>query len=440
MRSKSKSHTLKSIFLMTSVLGMSFVLSGCDSKTWCQIKAAVGIVNQEQCTAAVIKANAGPEVGVFTLKAQPFTLKSELPGRVLAYRTAEIRPQVSGVLLTRHFVEGTDVEPGVSLYQIDPAPFESAVRSAEGNLIAAKASADIANITVNRFQSLLGTNALSRQDFDNALATKRQADAAVKQAEASLENAKINLEYTKVNAPIGGRIGRSNFTEGALVSTTQTTPLATINQLNPVYIDIPQSSREYQYLRNKIITGNLSAEDKTVVQLKLENGEMYNESGIISFSDIAVNPSTGSITLRAEFPNPNLTLLPGMFVNTVIEEGVIKDAILIPQQAVQRTPTGQAAVIVVTPENTIENRIVTVDRADGNMWLSTDGVKAGERVLVSGLARLQFLSPDNPFVSPVEEDPNAPKPTSAPDAKKADVEQSDSKKDDNEQSSENKSE
>lgn len=416
MRSKSKFQLLKSTLLITSVLGMSFVLSGCDSKTWCQIKSAVGITNQAQCVAAEAKENKGPEVGVFTLKAQPYTLKSELPGRVLAYRTAEIRPQVNGVLLTRHFVEGTDVESGVSLYQIDPAPFEAAVRSAEGNLIAAQASADIANITVNRFQSLLGTNAVSRQDFDNATATKRQADAAVKQAQAALENAKINLEYTKVIAPIEGRIGRSHFTEGALVSTSQATPLATINQLNPVYIDIPQSSKEYQYLRNKVVTGNLLANDKTQVKLKLENGDLYTESGEISFSDIAVNPSTGSITLRAEFPNPNLTLLPGMFVNTVIEEGIIQDAILVPQQAVQRTPTGMAAVIVVTPENTIENRIVTVDRADGNMWLATGGVKSGDRVLVSGLARLQALSADNPFVSPVEEDPNAPP---APPEKKA---------------------
>lgn len=409
MRGKRNIQILKSTLLIVSVLGMSLVLSGCDSKKWCQIKASVGIGSQATCDP---NANNGgmppPEVGVYTLKAQPFVLKSELPGRVLAYRTAEIRPQVSGVLLSRHFVEGTDVKAGVSLYQIDPAPFEASVRSAEGNLIAAKSSADIANITLNRFQSLVGTNALSRQDFDSATANKRQADAAVKQAEAALENAKINLAYTKVLSPIEGRIGRSNVTEGALVSTTQTQPLATINQLNPVYIDIPQSSRDYQYLRNKVVTGGLATTDKTPVKLRLENGDIYSETGAISFSDIAVNPSTGSIVLRAEFPNPNLTLLPGMFVSTIIEEGVIENAILVPQQAIQRTPTGDATVIVVTENNTIDNRVVKIDRAEGNMWLVADGVKAGERVLVSGLARLQFLSADSPFVTPIEEDPNVP--------------------------------
>ncbi|MFC0180515.1 efflux RND transporter periplasmic adaptor subunit [Thorsellia kenyensis] len=411
MRGHSNFKQLKKIVFFSSVIGGSLLLAGCNGATWCNIKASLGFGSKAICQQQENQAK-GPEVGVYTLKAQSFTLQSNLPGRVLAYRTAEIRPQVSGVLLKKHFEEGADVKAGTSLYQIDPAPFEAAVRSAEGNLAAAKASAEIASITVSRFQSLLANKSVSRQDFDSALATKRQADAAVKQAEGALDNAKINLDYTKVLAPIDGRVGRSHFTEGALVSSSQTQALATINQLDSVYIDIPQSSRDYQYLRNKIAAGELKVADVVKVSLKLENGDIYSHTGEVSFSDINVNPSTGAVVLRAIFPNPNQTLLPGMFVSTVIDEGVIENAVLIPQQAVSRTPSGDATTIVVTKENTIEPRVLKIDRAEGNMWLVAEGVKAGERVLVSGLANLRFLNKDNPTVTAIEEDPNAP-PTQA---------------------------
>lgn len=402
---------LKQLSLFSAAIVSSSLLVGCNAETWCKVKGMLGF--GAECAAQAAQAQGGPPVGVFTLKPESFPITSELPGRISAYRTAEIRPQVNGVILNRLFEEGADVESGISLYQIDPAPFEAVVKSAENNLLSAKASAEIAGITVNRLRSLVGSSAVSRQDYDTAVANKRQADAAVATSQAALENAKINLGYTKVMSPIAGRIGRSNFTEGALVSTSQTQPLTTIHQLDKVLVDIPQSSIEYQTLRNKIAQGVIKKEGKAKVQLMLENGEMYPYEGQVEFSDISVDPTTGAVNLRAEFPNPELTLLPGMFVRAVIYEGTQENAILAPQQAVNRTPTGDASVFVVTAENTLEPRIIKASKALGNKWLVDEGLKAGERVVVSGMMIVGRLPPGTP-VSPTEEDPNAPKAPATP--------------------------
>lgn len=352
------------------MLSGSFLLTGCDNN------------KSEQA------AQQPPAVGVVTLKTEPLKISTELPGRTSAYRVAEVRPQVSGIILKRNFVEGSDVKAGQSLYQIDPATYQAAYDSAKGDLTQAQANARIAQLTVKRYKPLLGTKYISQQDYDTAVATAAQNDAAVQVAKANVETARINLAYTKVTSPISGRIGKSSVTEGALVQNAQTTALATVQQLDPMYVDVTQSSEDFMRLRSELESGQLKQNDgKANVTLLMQNGSSYPQTGTLEFSDVTVDETTGSITLRAIVPNPNHALLPGMFVRARLDEGTNPNALLVPQQAVARTPTGQATVMVVGADNKVEARQVTTSQAIGDKWLVTDGVKAGERVISTGLQR-----------------------------------------------------
>ncbi|KLN96007.1 efflux RND transporter periplasmic adaptor subunit [Moellerella wisconsensis] len=331
-----------------------------------------------------------PEVGIVTLKAEPLTVKTELPGRTSAYRIAEVRPQVGGIILTRNYKEGSDIDAGTSLYQIDPAPFKAAYNSAQADLAKARANANMARLTVNRYKTLLGTNYISKQEYDTATSTYAQAVAAVKAAESAVETARINLNYTKVTAPISGRTGKSSVTEGALVATGQTTPLTVIQQLDPIYVDVTQSSDDFIRLKNEIAQGSLQKEPgKAPVSLVMNGGKVYGQEGYLEFSDVTVDETTGSITMRAVFPNPEKELLPGMFVRAILEDGVIENAILVPQQGVTRTPRGQAQVMVVNKDSQVEARQVTASQAIGNQWLITDGLQPGDQVVVIGLQKIK---------------------------------------------------
>lgn len=294
--------------LLPSVILLSacFVLSGCDDK---EVKAPLP----------------QPHVGVVTLKAEPLQVTTELPGRTDAYRVAEVRPQVGGIILKRNFAEGSDIRGGESLYQIDPAPYKAAYDSAQGELAKAVAAAKLAHLTVQRDKPLVGDHYVSQQEFDTAVANAQQADADVQAARANVETARINLAYTKVTSPIDGRIGQSNVTEGALVTTEQANALATVQQLDPIYVDVTQSSNDFIRLKQAVIQGSLEKSAlQTQVTLVMENGQPYPLKGQLQFSDVSVDESTGSITIRALFPNPQHDLLPGMFVRARIDEGMQK--------------------------------------------------------------------------------------------------------------------
>lgn len=327
------------------------------------------------------------QVDVITLKSSPLALTNELLGRTAAWRVAEVRPQVSGIILKRNFTEGSDVAAGVSLYQIDPSTYQAAYDSAKGELARAQANARIAQLTLDRYKPLLGTQYISKQDYDTAAATLAQNNAAVTTAKASLESARINLNYTKVMSPIAGRIGKSAVTEGALVQNGQTSALATVQQIDPMYVDLTQSSDEYLKLRAELSSGQVTQNGKAEVQIVLDNGQTFVHKGTLEFSDVTVDETTGSITLRAIVPNPEHTLLPGMFVRAKISEGTKQNAILVPQQGISRTPTGQASALIVNKDNKVEVRQVTTGMAVGNKWLITSGLQQGDRVIISGLQK-----------------------------------------------------
>ncbi|EAR9629880.1 multidrug efflux RND transporter periplasmic adaptor subunit AcrA [Salmonella enterica] len=354
------------------MLSGSLALTGCDDK-------------QDQQGGQQM-----PEVGVVTLKTEPLQITTELPGRTVAYRIAEVRPQVSGIILKRNFVEGSDIEAGVSLYQIDPATYQATYDSAKGDLAKAQAAANIAELTVKRYQKLLGTQYISKQEYDQALADAQQATAAVVAAKAAVETARINLAYTKVTSPISGRIGKSSVTEGALVQNGQASALATVQQLDPIYVDVTQSSNDFLRLKQELANGSLKQENgKAKVDLVTSDGIKFPQSGTLEFSDVTVDQTTGSITLRAIFPNPDHTLLPGMFVRARLQEGTKPAALLVPQQGVTRTPRGDATVLVVGADNKVETRQIVASQAIGDKWLVTDGLKAGDRVVVSGLQKVR---------------------------------------------------
>lgn len=359
--------------LLPSVILLSacFVLSGCDDK---EVKAPLP----------------QPHVGVVTLKAEPLQVTTELPGRTDAYRVAEVRPQVGGIILKRNFAEGSDIRGGESLYQIDPAPYKAAYDSAQGELAKAVAAAKLAHLTVQRDKPLVGDHYVSQQEFDTAVANAQQADADVQAARANVETARINLAYTKVTSPIDGRIGQSNVTEGALVTTEQANALATVQQLDPIYVDVTQSSNDFIRLKQAVIQGSLEKSAlQTQVTLVMENDQPYPLKGQLQFSDVSVDESTGSITIRALFPNPQHDLLPGMFVRARIDEGMQKDALLVPQQGVTRNPRGEASVMLVNAKSQVEVRNVTAAQAIGDKWLVTDGLHSGDRVIVSGLQKVR---------------------------------------------------
>ncbi len=331
---------------------------------------------------------AEPQVTVHVVESAPLAVTTELPGRTTSFRIAEVRPQVSGIVLKRNFTEGSDVEAGQSLYQIDPATYQADYDSAKGELAKSEAAAAIAHLTVKRYIPLVGTKYISQQEYDQAIADARQADASVTAAKAAVESARINLAYTKVTSPISGRIGKSNVTEGALVTNGQATELATVQQLDPIYVDVTQSSNDFMRLKQSIEQGSLHKDStSSAVELVMENGQAYPLKGSLQFSDVTVDESTGSITLRAVFPNPQHTLLPGMFVRARIDEGVQPNAILVPQQGVTRTPRGDATVMVVNDKSQVEPRAVVAAQAIGDKWLISDGLKPGDKVIVSGLQK-----------------------------------------------------
>jgi membrane fusion protein, multidrug efflux system len=314
-----------------------------------------------------------PTVSVVTVQAQAVPITTELPGRVTGYRTADVRPQVNGVILKRLFVEGSDVKAGQQLYQIDPAPYQASYDSA----VAADASA---RALAERYKPLVEANAVSKQDYDNAVASHLQAQAAV-------ETARINLVYTRVLSPITGRIGRSLITEGALVTANQATALATVQQLDPVYVDVTQPTTTLLRLKREAAAGLLKQNEagQTQVRVRLEDGSDYAHPGTLEFSEVTVDEGTGSVTLRALMPNPERLLLPGMFVREEIQEGVRQSAVLAPQQGISHDQKGEPNALVVGPDNTVELRTLKTDRAIGDQWMVTSGLKPGDRVIVEGI-------------------------------------------------------
>jgi membrane fusion protein (multidrug efflux system) len=324
------------------------------------------------------QAPSAPQVGVVTLQAQPYASTFELPGRTAAFRIAEVRPQVSGIILKRLFKEGSEVKVNDQLYQIDPATYQATLNSAEATLASARSRSD-------RYKALVEDQAVSRLDYD-------EARAATLEAEAAVEQARINLRYTKVLAPISGRVGRSMVTEGALVSTGQANAMATIQQLDPIYVDVTQASRELLQLRRDLESGQLqkAGENAAKVTLTLEDGSTYGHEGRLEFSEVSVDEGTGSVTLRAIFPNPDHTLLPGMFVHARLVGGVRSEAILAPQQGVTRNNKGEPTALVVNQENKVEARLLKADRTVGDKWLVREGLNAGDRLITEGL---QFVQP-----------------------------------------------
>jgi membrane fusion protein (multidrug efflux system) len=342
------------------------------------IFAAASLLGGCQEEAAAPAAQQIPKVGFVTLEAEPFALTTELPGRAQPFRIAEVRPQVDGIIQKRLFTEGSDVKAGQQLYQIDDSIYQATYKSAQASLASTRSLAD-------RYALLVEEQAVSKQAYD-------EARAANLQAEADLERAKINVRYTKVLAPISGRIGRSAVTEGALVTAGQAQELATIQQLDPIYIDVTQPARDLLGLRRDLAEGRLqkAGEDAAKVKLTLEDGTRYAHDGTLEFSEVSVDSGTGSVTLRAVFPNPDRILLPGMFVHAQLVAGLKSEAILAPQQGVTRNPKGDATAMVINAENKVEMRQVKTDRAVGNRWLIADGLEAGDRLITEGL---QFIRP-----------------------------------------------
>lgn len=338
-----------------------------------------------------------PQVGVVTLKAQPFTLTTDLPGRTTSYRSAEVRPQVNGIILKRLFKEGSDVKVGQQLYQIDPAIYESAVLSARATLQSAKSLAE-------RYKQLVAEQAVSRQEYDNA-------EAARLEAEATLNTAQVNLRYTKVLAPLTGRIGRSLYTEGALVTSGQANALAVITQLDPIYVDVTQSSVEMLELRKDLADGRLkkAGDNAAKVKLTLPDGSEYAQEGRLEFSEVSVDETTGSVTLRALFPNPDEILLPGMFVHAQLEAGIDSHAILAPQVGVTHNLKGQPTAMVVGPDNKVELRVLQASRTVGSDWLVEKGLNPGDRLITDGL---QFVKPG--VEVKIMEKPQGATPAAAP--------------------------
>ena len=327
------------------------------------------------------------EVGVMTVKTSPLTLTSQLPGRVHAYQQAEIRPQVSGIILKRLFVEGSKVSKGQPLYQIDPAPFDAKVASADASLSRAKASAHSAELKLKRYQKLAKTQYVSQQDLDDAQAAYDLAKADVQVAKAALHNAKIDLGYTTVTSPISGQIGKSNVTAGALVTANQSQALALVQTLSPIYVDLSESSAALLAQKNQIAKGQLQATHNAAVTLTLSDHSTYPQKGDLEFTEVNVDPQTGSVTLRARFANPDSTLLPGMFVRANVDTGNAPDAILVPQKAVRRNPRGEAEVMLVKADGTVAIQPVETAESVGNQWHIVSGLKAGDRVILDGLQK-----------------------------------------------------
>jgi membrane fusion protein (multidrug efflux system) len=339
-----------------------------------------------------------PEVSVLTIQPRKIEITDELPGRTTAFRVAEVRPQVTGIVQKRLFAEGSEVKAGQQLFQIDSGSYRAALSSAEAALKRADAQAVTAKLLEERYAPLIAANAVSKQENDEAIAARARAEADVAAARAAVESARINVVYTQLLSPINGRIGRTLVTEGALVTSGQQSPLATVQQLDPIYVDITQSSTELLRLQKQLAEGQLveGTDNQAEVGLTLEDGTTYAERGRLKVSEVSVDPGTGSVTLRAVFPNPRRQLLPGMFVRATLTRGTRSQALLVPQTGVTRNQKGEATVLLVDADNNVAEKVVTADRAIGNDWLITDGLVAGDRVIVAGLQKAKPGSPVKP--------------------------------------------
>ena len=334
----------------------------------------------------------GPvDVGVVTLQAAPVTLTTELPGRTSPYETSDVRPQVGGIIIARPFTEGAQVRAGQVLYQIDPAPFRAAFDQANAQLAGAVAAETTARLKAERYADLVKINGVSRQDADDARAAAGQALAAVQQQKAAVEAARVSLRWSTITAPISGRVGISSVTKGALVSPGQAAALTTIQRLDPIYVDVTQSSGDLLKLRQAVLGGQLraGAQAATPVTLKLEDGSTYPLPGKLQLTDVTVDPATGAVTLRAIFPNPSGLLLPGMYVRAVVAEGVAPAAVLAPQQGIARDERGLPTALVVDAQGKAQLRQVRTDVAVGNQWLVRDGLRPGDRLIVEGLQQVK---------------------------------------------------
>ena len=338
------------------------------------------------------------DVGVVVVSSGPVSMTAELSGRTSAYLDSEVRPQVGGIIKSRLFIEGGYVKQGQSLYQIDPAPFQAQYASAQAAVAQAKAAQTTAKLKAERYAELVKINAVSKQDNDDAQAALAQADASVASANAALQTAGINLQYTKVIAPISGVISKSSVTPGALVTASQATELAKIQNIDQIYLDINQSVNDVMALQRAAASGTVGEANTADVELILQDGTVYPLKGKLQFSGVSVDEATGTVTLRALFPNPNRTLLPGMFAKARIVSGVVNNGILVPQPAVTRDPKGNALVMVVTKDNKAAVRPIQVAQTVGDKWLVTGGLQPGERVIVEGLQKVQPDAPVKPAI------------------------------------------
>lgn len=337
-----------------------------------------------------VKTTMEPEVGVVTLAPSSVNIKSELPGRALAFEIAEIRPQVGGIIIKRNFVEGDKVSKGESLYQIDLAPLQARLDSAKGALAKAQATANNVRLTLNRQSALIKSNYVSRQDYDTTLSQLNEAQANVAVAKADLEQATINLRYANVTSPIDGISGKSSVTVGALVTANQENSLVTVQRLDPIYVDLTQSVQDFLRLKEEKANGKIAQQQgKIPVELMLENGKPYRHTGTLEFSDPAVDETTGSVTLRAVFPNPEGEILPGMYVTALLDEGSQQNVLMVPQQGITHNEQGKATALILDQENVVQLREINAVKAVGNQWLVTAGLRPGDRVIVSGLQRIR---------------------------------------------------
>ncbi len=338
------------------------------------------------------------EVSTVTIHSERLVLKTELSGRTAPYLVAEVRPQVNGIIQKRLFEEGSQVRAGSLLYQIDPAPYQAAHNQAKAALAVAEANLPPARLREERLKGLVGIHAVGQQDYDEAAAALLRAEASVASARAAVESARINLGYTPLRAPISGRTGRSTVTVGALVTAYQPTALVVIQDLDPIYVDVTQASADLLSLRRGLASGRLKRAGpvESKVRLLLEDGTPYPREGTLQFRDVTVDPTTGSVTLRMVFPNPDATLLPGMFVRASVEEGVLEKALLAPQQGITRDPKGNASAMVVGATGKAEKRTIEADRAIGDRWLVTSGLSDGDQVIVEGLQKIQPGDPVKP--------------------------------------------
>ncbi len=382
--------------VVLAALLLSLLTVGCDSQQQAQQQRKL------------------PEVSTVTVQTQEIMEFTELPGRTSSFRIAEIRPQVNGLIQKRLFKEGSEVKAGQVLYQIDPAPFQAALDSATAALSRAEAKLPSIRSRAERYKSLLAVKAVSQQDYDDAADALAQNEADIKYYKASVQTARINLGYTKVKAPISGRIGKSSVTDGAIVTAYQANALATIQQMDPIYVDVPQSTTELLRLKRSLSQGRLSQNSKNQNQVKLilEDGTPYPHEGTLQFRDVTVDPTTGSVILRMVFPNPEGTLLPEMFVRAIVNEGVNNKALLVPQQAVSRTQKGDPFALVVDGENKVILRMLTIDRAIKDKWLVSNGLASGDRVIIEGLQKVRpgMAVKAVPFKENVKSPANAAQP------------------------------